>query len=157
MSIPFRGQKLFLGQTELQNGRKFRYYNIGNDTTLTLRGENLDKPTGPKEEEETLFVKTLTGFVLPAWQAVWDPDIYSKTISLSKPRSRFAATTIGDVKSMIEVREGIHHSGQRLLYGGKQLEDGRTLADYNIQKESTLDLVRRLEGGAISIPWSLTL
>ena len=58
--------------------------------------------------------------------------------------------TIEVTKQQIQKKENIHPADQRLVFAGKQLEDGRTLADYNIQKGATMHLLPRMCGGMLS-------
>eukprot|EP00490_Sorites_sp_Unknown_P001705 CAMPEP_0114647064 /NCGR_PEP_ID=MMETSP0191-20121206/5552_1 /TAXON_ID=126664 /ORGANISM="Sorites sp." /LENGTH=288 /DNA_ID=CAMNT_0001860069 /DNA_START=57 /DNA_END=923 /DNA_ORIENTATION=+ len=117
------GIKCQLTMTVQQNGK-----DLPSDATLSSLGISESTATlAYALVNHTIFVKTLTG----------------KTITIDIHPS----CTISKLKELIRRQEGLPPDQQRLIYAGKQLEDGRTLVDYEVAKESTIHLVLRQRGG----------
>jgi len=120
--IPPEQQRLIFGGQQLQDSKTLDDYDVGDDATLHL----VLRLRGGMQ----LFVKTLTG----------------KTVSIEVEEGE----SIEDVKAKIAEKEGIPPEQQRLIFGGQQLQDSKTLDDYDVGDDSTLHLVLRLRGGKIT-------
>ena len=144
---------LLIGNETLYNGRRLSYYlkkgHISPDGRVTVRLNYIEIPRNRMSYFVQLFVRTLTGYAVPILASLFR-DLTVKLTIISRKTITLddidLSASVWEVKEAIMMKEGVPPDQQRIIYSGKQLEDRRPLADYNIQAGASMHLVLRMSG-----------
>ncbi|KAG8464358.1 hypothetical protein KFE25_003421 [Diacronema lutheri] len=149
-------QRLIFGGKQLENGKTLQDYDVGADATvhLVLRLRGGDRPARParapiigrsaRASRRAWSCGRVALSRLRGGQQLQVKTLAGKTLSIEVEPTE----SIESIKQKIADQEGVEESTQRLIFGGKQLENGKTLQDYDVGADATVHLVLRLRGGA---------